>query len=457
MSKEYRKRKQAEKIIKKLMKNGYEAFFVGGAVRDIILGFIPDDFDIATSCLPSDVAKIALEEGWDIIQTFKEFGVVTIIIEDYSYEVTTFRSDEYGSDSHKPENINIVSSIQDDLKRRDFTMNALALDLSGSVFDIFGGVEDIQKSIVRTVKDPVVSFNEDALRMFRAVRFATSLNFIIDPDAFSAIGLNLNRTKGLSIDRIIEEFKKILLAEGLSSGLELLLKSGLYNTICLRKENGKTSQVEFFPELRYLIKSQKMAEGTFLDKRVVNFIKNVPRDINLRWATILIGIIEGYKERTADTFDCAYYLKMVDQILKRLKIGQPEAKNIKWLIKQHFEISKDPQLDILKWLNNVAKDFKSYEEMTSFIVGLINISIAKQKAGYNDLVNFKFFRVKVYELMKDKPFYIEQLAVSGGQIAKKIGQSDKVGKIQRDMLKKIQNNELCNTPEILGKYLLKYL
>ncbi|MDL2281217.1 hypothetical protein LJC10_05100 [Selenomonadales bacterium OttesenSCG-928-I06] len=457
MSLEYRKRKYAEKIIKKLIKNGYEAFLVGGAVRDIILGLIPDDFDIATSCLPSDIVKIASEENWATIETFKEFGVVTIIIDDYSYEVATFRSDEYGSDSHRPKNINIVSSIEEDLKRRDFTINALALNLSGDIIDPFNGVEDIQKNVIRTVKDPMISFNEDALRMFRAVRFAASFNFMIEEDTFKAINLNLSRTNGLSVDRIIEEFEKVLLAEACTMGLSLLLKSGLYNAVCLRKEARKSVEIEFFPELRFLIKSQKNSEGNFLDKRVVNFIFDVPRDIVLRWTILLIAIIEGYKERTADTFDYPYYIKMTDAILKRLKVQQTKVTSIKWLIKQHFEVSQEPQLDVLKWLNNTAKYFKDYKEMQLFIVGLMNVSVAKQKAGYNDLVNFKFFRAKVYEIIKDTPFFVDQLALSGGQIAEKVGQSDKVSKIQKDMLRKIQNNELINNAEVLNKYLVKYL
>ena len=167
-------------VLNILNERGYEAYIVGGAVRDILLNHKAVDFDICTSALPDDVRKIFLENKYKVIETGIKHGTVTVSTNNTSYEVTTFRQDGNYLDNRHPENVNFNTSLEEDLERRDFTINALACDKNGVVYDFHDGISDLHKKIIRTVGDPNLRFKEDALRMLRALRFKMILKFDIE-------------------------------------------------------------------------------------------------------------------------------------------------------------------------------------------------------------------------------------------------------------------------------------
>ena len=214
---------RVEFIINELEKQGYEAFAVGGCVRDSILGRNPNDWDITTNALPEAIIKTFKHT----IPTGIKHGTITVMIDNLPFEVTTYRIDGEYTDNRHPDEVIFTSKLEEDLSRRDFTINAMAYNYSKGLVDPFNGMEDIREGVVITVGSPHDRFNEDALRMIRAIRFSCQLGFYVEEKTFEAIKLNCELIKRVSIERIRDEFTKILLSKEPSRGIENLRLGGL--------------------------------------------------------------------------------------------------------------------------------------------------------------------------------------------------------------------------------------
>lgn len=214
-------------ILEKFNEAGYEAYFVGGCVRDYLLNDDFSDIDITTNALPDEVKKIFRKS----IDTGIQHGTVTILINGDSFEVTTFRTEDDYIDHRTPEKVEFVSDLKEDLDRRDFTINAMALDSKGKLYDYHCGEKDLRNKIIKTVNNPNERFFEDALRMLRAFRFSSKLGFEIEENTLKAIKNNAELIKFVSIERIVNEFRKLLTGKGNKRSLELLLDSKLNNYI----------------------------------------------------------------------------------------------------------------------------------------------------------------------------------------------------------------------------------
>lgn len=191
-----------------LRRNGFEAHPVGGCVRDLLLGRTPGDWDITTSAHPEQIMALFSKT----IPTGLPHGTVTVLLDGQSFEVTTFRADVGYSDGRHPDAVVFGASLRDDLARRDFTVNAMALGADGSVIDPFGGQNDLSARLIRAVGDPTVRFTEDALRMFRAVRFSAQLDFVLEDETRAALISLAQRARFLSGERIKVEVEKTLLS-----------------------------------------------------------------------------------------------------------------------------------------------------------------------------------------------------------------------------------------------------
>ena len=200
---------KVEYIINILMKNGQEAYAVGGCVRDSILGRIPEDWDITTSAKPEQVKALFRRT----IDTGIQHGTVTVMLDKEGFEVTTYRIDGEYEDSRHPKNIEFTSDLEEDLKRRDFTINAMAYNPKEGLVDIFGGMEDLNKNVIRCVGNAKDRFSEDALRILRAVRFAGQLGFAIEEKTKDAIVELAPTLKNISAERIRVELDKLLMAK----------------------------------------------------------------------------------------------------------------------------------------------------------------------------------------------------------------------------------------------------
>jgi len=211
--------------------HGYSIYLVGGAVRDLLLGKTPTDFDLTTDALPQDTMKLFK----NVIPTGLQHGTVTVRWAKMSYEVTTFRIDGEYVDHRRPESIVFTSSLEKDLERRDFTINAMAIDLlSGQLIDFHQGQEDIKLGIIKAIGNPEHRFKEDALRMLRACRFVSKLNFKLDLSTFEAISKLAPLLSKVSIERIRIELDKLLQGQSPITGLQLFEDTGLFQV--LRKE-----------------------------------------------------------------------------------------------------------------------------------------------------------------------------------------------------------------------------
>lgn len=214
---------EALPILETIENAGYEAYFVGGSVRDTLLSKPIHDVDIATSAYPEEIKKIFNRT----VDTGIEHGTVMILDHGTGYETTTFRTESTYTDFRRPDEVKFVRSLDEDLKRRDFTVNALALTKDGEVIDLFGGVQDMSAKVLRAVGRPEERFHEDALRMMRAVRFAAQLDFKIDPDTQKAIAENAPLLANIAVERINVEFSKLMQGTSASYGLVEMIKSGL--------------------------------------------------------------------------------------------------------------------------------------------------------------------------------------------------------------------------------------
>ncbi|MET3575158.1 CCA tRNA nucleotidyltransferase [Bhargavaea ullalensis] len=210
-------------IVRSLREAGYEAVIVGGAVRDRIMGLTADDVDVATSALPEQVKNVFTKTA----DVGIAHGTVLVIHPLAPVEVTTFRTEGTYSDHRRPDSVKYVTSLKEDLRRRDFTMNAIALREDGSLYDPFGGREDIRSGIIRAVGDPDGRFGEDALRMIRAVRFAAKTGFRIESATMGAIGRHAESIRKVSVERIKMELDKVWKSGRAGLAMELFHQTGL--------------------------------------------------------------------------------------------------------------------------------------------------------------------------------------------------------------------------------------
>lgn len=198
-------------LIEIINKNGFEAFLVGGCVRDSLLGNFPNDFDIATNAKPNDIINIF--KNYKLILNGVEFGTVGVVINKIIYEITTYRVESTYKNNRKPTEVIFSNDICKDLKRRDFTVNAMAYNKKCGILDLFNGKDDLKRKLIRTVKNPDDRFKEDALRMIRAIRFSAKLNFLIEENTLKSIYINSSLIKNISIERITDEFIKTIHSE----------------------------------------------------------------------------------------------------------------------------------------------------------------------------------------------------------------------------------------------------
>ena len=282
-------------VLEKFNEAGYEAYFVGGCVRDYLLNDEFSDIDITTNALPDEVKQIFKKS----IDTGIQHGTVTILINGDSFEVTTFRTEDDYIDHRTPEKVEFVSDLKEDLDRRDFTINAMALDSKGKLYDYHCGEKDLRNKIIKTVNNPNERFFEDALRMLRAFRFSSKLGFEIEENTLKAIKNNAELIKFVSIERIVNEFRKLLTGKGNKRSLELLLDSKLNNYIPFLYEISEIIDFSYYTFCQSLyilskindISFEKLKELKLSNKEIKqvkiyekinkDFISNIPLEIIL--------------------------------------------------------------------------------------------------------------------------------------------------------------------------------
>lgn len=333
-------------IIQELEKCGYEAYMVGGCVRDSILGRIPHDYDICTSATPDEI--IVAFPNQEIIPTGLQHGTVTILINREPYEVTTYRIDGKYTDNRRPDNVEFTNSLTEDLRRRDFTINAMAYNSTCGLVDPFGGIKDIENSVIRCVGSAHDRINEDALRILRAIRLAAQLDFGIAEETDEEIHKSFGLLENISIERVISEFTKIVSSDS------FYIKLMLYNDVFSL----------FIPELKYMIgfKQYNPYHSYDVFEHTVHALENCEsQDMIVRLAVFFhdFGKPHSYQEGE----DGIRHFKghgrvsadMTDIIMRKLRFDNNTREKVVELVYYHDASFAKGKKYVKRWLNKIGE------------------------------------------------------------------------------------------------------
>ena len=418
--------------------NGHSVYLVGGAVRDITLGKKPDDWDIATDATPEQVTAIFHR----VIPTGIEHGTVTIPFRDHMIECTTFRTEAGYSDGRRPDAVGYAATIEEDLSRRDFTMNAIAVSLpDGRVTDPFGGRDDIARGVIRTVGVASERFNEDGLRPIRAVRFSAQLGFAIDEDTLAAIPGALGVTARVAKERIKDELVKLLVSATPSSGLRFMESAGLLELIipelyaCRGVEQKGLHE---FDVLDHLFAACDASPRESLEVRLAALFHDVGKPA-VR-ATDADGNFTFYNHETVSA-------EMTDKILTRLRFPLKTTATVTHLVRQHM-FHYEPN-----WTDAAVRRFivRAGEEHIPALFALRRAdacAITGLKTEPAHLLEFGD-RIKAVTAAKHA-FSLKDLALNGKDlIALGIPAGPMTGVILKELLETVLDDPALNTRERL--------
>lgn len=372
---------RVRKVLQALEQAGYEAYVVGGAVRDMIMGRDLHDYDVTTSARPEEIRAVAETMGWHTVEIHGDrFGVVVLVVDGLVVETASFRGERYGDDSHRPADVWYAQTLREDVLRRDFTCNALAMDRRGTVYDYVGGQKDIAKKRLVTVGDGMIRFSEDSLRMFRLCRFVGQLGFKPDKNSLRAIPACLSRVGGLSLERVMQELDRLMVSPWCGTGLNILVRTGLGDCHCRRKSHGTYVDIPILPELTHLVTTPQSIPFHAYDAWVHTLVAvdHTPQDLTIRYAMLLHDVAKGlpgirgfHKNRLTDYGHDIKGATMTKEILTRL--GKPPAfvTRVAWLVQNHMKFhyfANTGEGDVWKWLRKEAlshafKDSASLSEV----------------------------------------------------------------------------------------------
>ncbi len=450
---------EAKMILEALTVEGYEAYLIGGIVRDTLLERECHDIDICTSALPVDIMRVAEANGWRTNEVGRAFGCIIVTVGNKSYEVVTFRGESYGADSHRPSEVYYGVSLEKDVKRRDFTMNGLAMRADGTVIDLVGGVADIESCIVRCIGDSKERFAEDALRCFRACRFSAQLGFDLDDAIIPAIVHNLSRVRGLSVERVRAELDKTLLSPYPARGLSAMMDSGLLDASVTVRERGKLREVAVLPELRHLVDLPQNPRYHKYDgwHHTLAAVEASPAELAVRWAALLHDVAKGTDgirgEKNGQPTDHGHAnagARMARDILMRLAYPKQMVERVLWLVREHMGCAPVDENGALRWLKKRAADFRTKEEFLDALRQLGALLVADDIAtgrcegrGRDELF------ADVFRLAERTVLYVRELAIGGRDLMPLLGDGQAVGQMLELLLRRTRQGELVNERDIL--------
>lgn len=383
---------KAMPVLRTLEDAGFEAYFVGGSVRDVLLHRHVHDVDITTSAYPEEVKELFDKS----IDTGIKHGTVTVLYGGESYEITTFRTESGYQDFRRPDHVTFVQNLDEDLKRRDFTINALAMDMHGDIVDLFNGIEDLKNHIIRAVGNPEKRFHEDALRMMRAVRFMSQLEFKLEEKTEQAIKDNHELLKKISVERIREEFVKMGLGPFSRQAFQIFLDTQLSEDV--PDFAGKKNLLQVYPQLKF---SPTMETSL--------------------WAVIII-LLKVPNEN-------------IDKFMRDWKNSNAMTEKVEQIIKM-FDLIAD----------HVPTDYELFEAGEDIIINTIDVAdILGQPVSSEALVD-RYLALPIKtpsELAVDGRFLIKRGMRPGAQLGRTLNQ----------IRKKVVAGEIENSEEAIEQYL----
>lgn len=412
-----------DEILNRLTAAGFQAYAVGGCVRDSLLGTVPGDWDICTSALPEETE--ACFSDLRVMETGLKHGTVTVIFQGVPYEITTFRSDGNYLDHRRPQQVNFVRTLKEDLLRRDFTINAMAVGLDEEIQDPFGGRQDLTDGIIRCVGDPDTRFTEDALRILRGLRFASRLGFSIAPETAAAMERNKNLLSYVSGERIYKELTGILI--------------GTYAQSVLEQYGGVLAAVlpEIQPSMGFLQRNPFHNRDVW--QHTLEALGKSRPDPIVRWALLLhdlgkpdcftlddrgIGHFYGHPQRS---------MELAEQILDRFHGDKKTQDTICLLVRDHDREAPATIKNARRWIARYGRDNVRLLLEVKRCDCLAHVDTPKTRARYNNLMEMT--RLIRECLETERCFSVRDLPVKGGDVmALGVPAGPQVGRILEGLL-----------------------
>lgn len=436
----------ANGIIHTLQDKGYEAYLVGGCVRDSILKRTIHDYDITTSATPDEMLEIF--KGKRIIETGLQHGTITIVINGEGYEVTTYRIDGNYSDSRRPDSVTFTKSLKEDLKRRDFTINAMAYNDEVGLVDPFNGMEDIKYHKIQCVGKPEDRFSEDALRILRAIRFASQLGFVVDSDVSLNIHKMYKNLKNISVERINSEFCKI------AASSDFCVQMVLYSDV-LSLFIPKIKDMFEFPQNNpyhiydvwghtihaveaYSCDCEEDLNPIDLITSLAVFFHDIGKPHCYQDGEDGIRHFKGHGKVSAD---------MTDTIMKRLRFDNDTREKVVQLVYYHDATFEVGEKYVKRWLNKIGEE--QFRKLLNVRRADIKAqAYTEQESRLQKIDNIEYILEEV--LQKDECFSLKDLAVNGNdliEIGYKPGKE--IGEVLNNLLDSVISGEYINEKEKL--------
>lgn len=426
---------------------GYEAYFVGGAVRDLLMGRTPHDWDIATNANPEQIISLFPHTFYE-----NDYGTVGVVLDESLglnshniVEVTPFRGEGVYTDGRHPDQVTWVKDIKDDLLRRDFTCNAIALDIKDMSFiDPYSGLKDIESRTLRAVRDPDMRFGEDALRLMRLIRFSCQLDFQIDPVTHESAKRNAYKLKNIPIERVTDEFKKLLMTNNPMSGLIVAHETGLLRYFLPELENGigiEQNQAHSFDVWEHNLRTLQHAA----DKGW---------DINLRLSALFHDISKPETRKySAEKKDYTFYGhdvvggRVTRVIMERMKFPKEQTEKVALMVRWHMFFSDTEQISLAavrRLITNVGKD-NIWDLMNLRICDRVGTGRPKEEP-----YRFRKYQSMIEQALID-PISLKQLKIDGQRIMSVTHEKPGpiIGLILNALFEEVLDDPSLNTVEYL--------
>ncbi|MGN0614522.1 MAG: CCA tRNA nucleotidyltransferase [Porcipelethomonas sp.] len=426
-------------VFETLENNGFEAYAVGGCVRDFLMDTPPHDFDLATNALPFQT--IECFKNYHVIRTGEKHGTIAVIINGNMVEITTYRIDGEYKDSRRPEAVSFSSELYEDLKRRDFTINSMAMDRNGNITDLFGGTDDLKAGILRTVGNAGKRFYEDALRIMRCLRFASQLGFDIDEETSCQLYSCAELLKNISSERIRDEFLKLLCGKNAEQ--------------ILRKHSGIIEI--FIPEIKKMYGFDQHTPYHKFDvwEHTLRAIGNSEADPIIRM-TMLLHDIAKPDCMTTDENGTGHFkahaklgAEKAAVILRRLKFGSSEIKKITSIIAAHRNSYKN-RADVKRMIDRIGEE--------NFFI-LLKVKRADDRSkGWQDIeseARLEHAEKAAVEIIRNKECcHISQLEIDGNDLKSLGFEGRQIGDALRKIFEEVISERIENTHEAIINYIL---
>lgn len=425
-----------QKAIDIIENNGYEAYLVGGCVRDMLMGKVPHDYDITTNALPLDVKDMF--PGYTVVETGLKHGTVTVVIDKENIEITTYRIDGEYADNRRPQQVSFTTSVADDLSRRDFTVNAMAYSPVRGFVDLFGGQDDIKSGVIKCVGNPDLRFNEDGLRIMRALRFAAVLGFKIEKETSDSIHRNKHLLENISAERIYSEFSRLVCGKN-SGGIirEYVDVIGVFlpeiTAMVGCEQNTKYHCYDVFEHTMHAFEATPFK----LEPRLGALFHDVGKPACKTTDENGIDHFKGHAEKGEE---------MARDIFNRLKTDNRIKDYISTLVRVHDHDLTTDVTAIRKRLSKYGYDF-----LCDLLAVQIGDSIAHAD-GYHEVAddaeNIKKALDEVYE--QEGIITLKDLKINGTDLINMgITDGKTIGEILKSLLHKVLDGEIENDKEIL--------